>query len=323
MGRVVSLGSVNVDRIYDASAADLDTFEDRYEWFPARGETVSRERLPDDFPTDADEERLGGKGANQAVAASRAGANVAMLGKVGPDADEVGAVGALESAGVEVDGIETADEPTGTAFVFVGPDGDNRIVVRPGANATVDDAYLRDHYEAILRADCLLLQNEVPVDPVVGLLEGLAGEADPPTVVLDPAPADGAERLLATGVVAYCTPNDLEYEALRPWLSAFDGTVIRTRGGDEVVVEAASSGDAATEEGFAVEPPSVDVVDTTGAGDAFNGFLGASLAAGDSLRRAVEVATVAGSLSTTAEGARGEVPTMEEVLAFERSGAAS
>ncbi|HKJ58622.1 MAG TPA: PfkB family carbohydrate kinase [Halobacteriales archaeon] len=323
MGRVVSLGSVNVDRIIDASSADLDALEDRYSWFPARGETVSRERLPDDFPTDADEERLGGKGANQAVAAASAGAAAAMLGKVGPDADEVGAVGALESAGVDVGGIETADAPTGTAFVFVGPDGDNRIVVRPGANDTVDDAYVRGHYESIRRADCLLLQNEVPVDPVVGLLEELAGETDPPTVVLDPAPVDGAERLLATGVVAYCTPNDREYEALRPWLSTFDGTVVRTRGGEEVVVEAPDGDDAGVDERFAVEPPSVDVVDTTGAGDVFDGFLGARIAAGDSLRRAVEVATVAGSLSTTAEGARGEVPTMEEVLAFERSGTES
>lgn len=310
-GRVVSLGSVNVDRVWHATASAIADLAERYEWFPDRGETVAVETLPAEFSAGHDEVRHGGKGANQAVAAAKGGAATAMLGKVGPDEGAFGVLDGLRDAGVDVGPVGTAAEATGTAHVFVDPEGDNRIVVSPGANGAVDRAYVRERYDAIVATDCLLLQNEIPIPPVAGLLSELADEPGRPTVVLDPAPADGAERLLEHGAVDYLTPNETEYAALRPALGAFDGTLVRKRGGDDVVVEDG--------ERFTVTPPGVRAVDTTGAGDVLNGFLAARLAAGASVREAVEVGTIAGSLSTRAVGARGGVPTLDDVLAFRAS----
>jgi ribokinase len=311
VGRVVSLGSVNVDRVVRASAATIDRLAERYGWFPARGRTVRRSDPPSDVAVEPDEIRHGGKGANQAVAAARAGAETAMLGAVGCDRDRLGVLDALEAAGVDVDRLGTADVPTGTAYVFVEADGGNRIVVDPGANATLDEAYVRSQYDAVRAADCLLLQNEVPAAPVAALLDDLADAPERPTVILDPAPADGAAALLVHEAVDYLTPNEHEYAALEPALDAYEGVLIRKRGGDAVIVDDG--------ERFAVEPPSVEAVDTTGAGDVSNGFLAARLAAGDSLRTAVALATVAGSLSTRSPGARGGVPTLDEVRAFRAS----
>jgi len=316
MAAVVSAGSVNVDRIYRTSRADLDRLADRYGWFPDRGETVVRSALPDGFAGDPDLVRHGGKGANQGVAAAAAGADTAFLGAVGRDASEFGVLEALTAAGVGVEDVMSVEGATGTAFVFVDPDGEDRIVVRPGANGHVDEAYVMGHYGVVAAADCLLLQNEIPIEPVRILLDRLAQEPAPPAVLLDPAPAAGVDPLLESEAVTYLTPNEVEYTALDGALGTFGGTVIRKRGPAPVLVEDDTS--------FAVTPPTVDVVDTTGSGDVFNGYLAARLSAGDPLRAAVETATVAGALSVRAEGARGGVPSLEAVRAFqrrERSGA--
>ncbi|MFB6192549.1 MAG: PfkB family carbohydrate kinase [Haloarculaceae archaeon] len=310
MGRVVSLGSINVDGVWRASEAEIAALADRYDWFPERGQTVRVEDIPEGFAGDPDRTFHGGKGANQAVAAASAGAETTLLGKVGPDHGRYGVLDALSGAGVGVDRVGRSPEPTGRAYVFVGPDGDNWIVVRAGANGDVDRAYVRAQYDAILAADCLLLQNEIPVDPVADLLSELASEPDRPTVVLDPAPAAGAGDLLGHGTVDYLTPNEREYEALGAALDAFDGTLVRKHGSEDVVVETDDGGR------FAVTPPRVRPVDTTGAGDVMEGFLGARLAAGDDLIEAVGTAVVAASLSTREEGARGGIPTLDEVRAF-------
>lgn len=310
MSRIVSLGSINVDRVIDASGVDVGAFERRYDWFPDRGETVTMETVPDEFPDEPDRVFHGGKGANQAAAAAKAGGDTLMLGKVGSDAGEFDVRARLAEAGVDTSGIETADSaPTGTAWVFVDDDGENRIVVRPGANEAVDWAYVRDHYDTIAAADCLLLQNEIPTDPVERLLDELAAESDRPTVVLDPAPAEGAAVFLDYDAVEYVTPNESEYAALRSDLAAFDGTLVRKRGADDLIVDDGRE--------LTVSPPAVPVTDTTGAGDVLNGFLGARLAAGASLPQAVETATVAGSLATRERGARNGVPTLETVRAFD------
>jgi len=308
-GDVLSLGSINVDRVRHVTDPEFAELERRYGWFPDSGETVEIDALPAELTGEPDSVRHGGKGANQAVAAARAGADAAMLGKVGPDHDTLGVLDRLADAGVGVERVGVAREPTGAAWVFVGPEGDNRIVVQPGANGTVDGVYVDRQYEAVLAADCLLLQNEIPTGPVVALLSALAAEPDRPVVVFDPAPAEGAEALLGCEAVDYLTPNETEHRALGSALEAFDGVVVRKRGGDDVVVEA--------DERFTVTPPSVRVADTTGAGDVLNGFLAARLAAGASLREAVATATVAGSLSAREAGARCGIPTLEEVRAFQ------
>ena len=315
MEDVVSLGSVNVDRMYFVSDSEITELRARYDWFPDRGQTVQIDNLPTYFPADADSVRHGGKGANQALAAATAGAETAMLGRVGPDREEFGVLDRLAELGVSVDRVGTSSEPTGTADVFVGPEGDSWIVVQPGANGTVDSAYVREQYDTILSTECLLLQNEIPTEPVVTLLSQLATERDRPTVVLDPAPADGVEELLRCDAVDYLTPNESEYRTLQPSLGGFGGVVVRKQGADEVIVEA--------ERRTTVTPPTVDAVDTTGAGDVLSGFLAAQLAAGASLREAVEVGTVAGALSTRERGARRGVPTLEAVRAYRSSGSHS
>jgi ribokinase len=310
MSRVISLGSINVDHVVGVNADELDRLAERYDWFPDRGRTVRVGTLPDDFAVDADEIRHGGKGANQAVAAAHANADAAMFGAVGTDHERFGVLPALAAEGVDTDRIDTVDAPTGAAFVFVDETGDNRIVVRSGANAAVDRDYARAQYVAIRDADCLLLQNEIPVAPAAWLLDTLADDPDRPTVILDPAPPAGVDPLLTHDAVDYVTPNEHEYAAIRSALADYDGVVIRKRGGDPLIVET-------PDDRFSVAPPAVDPVDTTGAGDAFNGFFAALLAAGESLRAAVETAAVAGSMATRESGARRGVPTLDAVRAFE------
>jgi ribokinase len=312
MGRVVSLGSINVDRVWRIDAATLDTLTAQYDWFPGQGETVSVDGLPEGFPDCPGEPATGhgGKGANQAVAAARAGADAAMLGAVGPDSGRVGSLDALAGEGVAVDGVRTVRAPTGTAHVFVDSSGGNRIVVSPGANGTVDRDYVEGHLDTVLDADCLLLQNEIPAEPVAALLAALADEPDRPTVLLDPAPPAGVAPLLAAGPVDVLTPNEREYERLRPALDGFDGVCLRTRGPRDVLVDGA--------DGFAVTPPRVEAVDTTGAGDTFAGVLAAQLADGAGWRAAVGTATVAAALSTRDAGAR-TAPTLEAVRRFRAS----
>lgn len=312
MGAVVSLGSINVDRIRHVSEPEVAALEDRYDWFPDRGQTVQLAELPADFPTECDTVRHGGKGANQAVAAARVGADTTMLGNVGPDHGEFGVRDRLGGQGVDTGRIGVVSDPTGAAYVFVGPEGENWIVVRPGANSTVDAGYINEQYDAILSADCLLLQNEIPVDPVLALLSDLAAEPDRPTVILDPAPADGVEALFDCDAVDYLTPNETEFRAIQPHLGGFDGVLVRTRGGGDVVIE--------TGERVTATPPSVRAVDTTGAGDVLNGVVAARLAAGASVPEAVDTGVVAAALATREEGARRGIPTLEDVRAFRASG---
>ena len=306
--RVVSLGSVNVDRFHDVDRATVERYAAAHDWFPAADETATVDRVPElDLPVDA--VAHGGKGANQAVAAAAAGADAAVFGRVGHDAAEAGVFDALVDAGVDVGRLEVADVPTGTAHVVREPDGRNRILVAAGANGTVDAAYVDRIADAVAAADCLLLQNEIPVPPVRDLLERLADRADRPTVVLDPSPVDGVEPLVERAAVDYCTPNEHEYDRLAATLSASDGVLVRTHGPAPVVVE---------RDGEAVEvsPPSVDAADTTGAGDVLVGYLGTRLAAGADLRTAVADAVVAASLSVRDAGARGGVPALSAVRAF-------
>lgn len=311
MGDIVSLGSINVDKIHHVSDSEITDLKNRYSWFPDSGQTVQIDDFPTDFSADPDSIRQGGKGANQAVAASKAGAETEMIGKIGPDSGESDVLSHLTEAGVGVTRIGNVSEPTGTAYVFVGPEGDNWIIVRPGANSTIDSAYIREQYDSILSAECLLLQNEIPIEPVVELLSDLASEQNRPTIILDPAPADGIEELLGCDVVDYLTPNENEYQALQSSLGEFDGVLVRKRGADDVIVE--------TERRFTVTPPTVKAVDTTGAGDVLNGFFAAQLAAGASLQAAIEIGTIAGSLSTREEGARRGIPTLEDVQTYRMS----
>jgi ribokinase len=356
MARVASFGSVNVDRVATVDADTLADLRARDDWFPAPGETRTVEALPPDLDEYVTEVLLGGKGANQSVAAARAGAESHLYGAVGRDAtgvdadavergadapgdgdppadgtapgdgddpydggpddggpddggapgDAAGVRGTLADRGVDVSAVEVVDAPTGTASVFVGPDGENHIAILGGANDAVDPAYAHAQVESVRAADVLLLQNEVPRVATDALLTALSGQHDRPTVLLDPAPAEGAADLLRHPAVDLVTPNETEVAALSAELGEFDGTVVRTRGPDPVVVETPT-------ERFEVATPPASAVDTTGAGDVFAGYLGAELARGTDLREAVEWAATAASLSVEASGVQRATPDRETV----------
>jgi ribokinase len=288
--RVVVVGSIN---------ADLVVVTER---LPGPGETVSGGRFA---------RHGGGKGANQAVAAARLGARVAMVGAVG--ADELGdaALRALEDEGVDVGGVARLEQPTGVALIVVDASGENQIAVASGANA----ALTAEHARAALELDgdgVVLLGHEVPEEIVVAGAEAAAAAGWTP--ILNPAPArEIPERVLAAGPIL--TPNATEATQLtgeeEPEAAA---RALRERTGAAVLITLGARGALLLDkEPERLSAPKVDVVDTTGAGDTVNGALAAELAAGRSLADAVRFAIAAAAVSTGKEGARGGMPRREEV----------
>ncbi len=309
MSNVVTLGSINVDRATYCSRGEIRSLESTYEWFPEIGETVRTDDVPASIAETEFRNRIGGKGANQAVAAAQSSVESTLLARVGSDERRYGVRSTLEDRGVTVDQIAEDDAETGKAYIFVDDDGESWIGILGGANESVDARYVDRQYDRIQRADVLLLQNEIPVPTMESALGRLDEETIRPTVVLNPVPTDGVESLLEEPAVDIVVVNETEYETLEDRLETFDGTVVRTRGGDDVLVSG--------ETNHRVSPPPVDPVDTTGAGDVFCGYLGAQLATGSSIEDAAELATVAASLATETEGAQESIPALEEVTGFE------
>lgn len=309
---VASLGSINIDRSRHVDKSEISELAEGRDWFPELGETVRRDECPPDLIADPDEIHLGGKGSNQAAAAGQAAASTGMFGKVGADAEEYRILETLEAKNVDTSPVGRSDADTGTAYVFIDESGKSRIVVCTKANGEVDEAYVDVHEEELATTDAVLLQNEIPNEAMLAFLDRIAGRDDRPTVIFDPAPAENVEPVLAHEAVDYITPNETEYNAIEASLDTFDGTVIETRGGDDLIVE----GD---EHSFQLAPPTVDVVDSTGSGDTFNGYLAARLAAGDSFRDAVETAIVAAALATRRTGAQEAIPKLDDVREFRES----
>jgi ribokinase len=284
---VYVVGSVNVDLVVTAAR------------LPRPGETVAGGTF---------ERHGGGKSANQAVAAARLGARVRMVGAVGDDELGEEAVAALQAENIDVSAVaRLAGSPTGVALIVVDATGENQIAVASGANAELG----ADAVEAVLRragGGVLLLGFEVPDAPV--LAGARAARAAGLEVVVNPAPA----RELPAGLLELSpllTPNLDEARALageedpeaaaRALAERTGGAVVVTLGGDGALVV-----DAGTLE--RIPAPRVDVVDTTGAGDAFNGALACELAGGAPLREAVRSAIEVAARSTCAPGARTVVP---------------
>jgi ribokinase len=280
-GSVLVVGSINVDLVVHA------------ERLPARGETVAGGRL---------ERSGGGKGANQAVAAARAGAAVAMVGAVGDDDFGADALSELRGVGVDVACVRRlADVATGVALIVVDRSGDNQIAVASGANHEVT----AEHVETATGAPgCVLASFELLDAPV--LAAARIAEAAGCPLVVNPAPARplGADLCALRPIL---TPNRSEAAELtgeRDPEAAAHALTART--GAPVVVTLGEQGalvlDGAGCERFPA--PAVRAVDTTGAGDAFNGVLAARLAGGDELRAAVAGAVTAAAESVTRAGAR-------------------
>lgn len=271
--RLTVVGSANVDYVVSVAA------------LPAPGATV----LGGDLLT-----TMGGKGANQAVAAARLGVPVRFIGAVGRDQAGDAVLTNLRHAGVEVSSVARVAAPTGVALITVDPAGENTIVVAPGANVTLAGPF------DCKPGDFVLTQLEIPVAAVTALLESGA------RVIVNVAPPRDLPTILlarSTAVIA----NETEAAALD--LRTIPVAVV-TRGAagadlyrlGELIARA--------------RPPQVDVVDAVGAGDTFCAAFAVRLLAGDDPAVALRYAVVAGALATRAPGAQGSVPTHEEVCAW-------
>jgi ribokinase len=299
-GLVIVVGSINVDVVV------------RVARLPRPGETVAGGTL---------ERHGGGKGANQAVAATRAGARVVLVGAVGDDDFGQAALAELREEGVDCTGVSTlAGHATGLASITVDEQGENQIAVASGANQALEaGAVTRALSEVTLEPGAVLLMNFELGDEPLEAAARWAGEQEIATVVLNPAPA----RRMSDALVAarpLLTPNageliELIAETGHPGSLESSATALSARTGAPVIVTLGRDGAlvASGEECRRQAAPKVQALDTTGAGDAFTGALVAALAQGYELGAAVSRAVAAGSASVRGAGARAGMPSRSEI----------
>jgi ribokinase len=295
--RIVVVGSSNTDMII------------KLDRIPKPGET----RLGGEFMTAA-----GGKGANQAVAAAKAGGDVTLVARVGRDMFGERAIAGLKDHGINVDYVQYDKAPSGVALIFVGEDGENSIAVGSGANAKLSPADVRKARSAFATAAAVVVQLETPLETVQAAAD--LGHASDALVILNPAPAQPLpDKLLKK--VSILTPNEHEAELLtgikvtNDTSSARAADALLRKGVDTVIITLGSRGafvaTSTTKQlvpGFKAKP-----VDTTAAGDTFNGALAVALAEGMRLIDAVRFANAAGAISVTRMGAQPSAPNRKEI----------
>jgi len=303
--RIVVVGSVNLDLVAGTQR------------IPVAGETVAGSSFQT-FP--------GGKGANQAVAAARLGSPVSFVGRVGTDSFGTLLRTALNEAGVETSSVSSAEGPSGVAVIATGAGGENSIIVVAGANGQVSPGYLDSQLDVIRSAGILLAQLEIPLESVEHLARIARRESIP--LMLDPAPARTLPGSLLKSV-DWLTPNetetctllgmareDFKADSLDKAASAF-----LALGARNVILKLGERGCyLALADGSRKQVPAcrVDAVDTTAAGDAFNGAFAAALLQGkDPVECAVWASAVA-AISVTRHGAQTSMPSRAEVESFLR-----
>lgn len=297
---VVVVGSANTD------------FFVRVDQIPLAGETV----LGKGFFT-----AHGGKGANQAVAAARLGANVTFIARLGQDEFGDASVEAYRKEGIDVSHIvRDAQNPSGVALIMVSEGGENIIAVAPGANGQLSPGDVLAAEAAFLKADCLLLQLEIPLETVQAAVQ-LANRHGV-RVILNPAPAAQLSKSVLSRIDVL-TPN--EREALRlaglnePVETDEMARILLEQSGvrNLVITRGGEGAQVVSREGSQVAPAfPISPVDTVGAGDAFNGALAVRLAEGADLLEAVRFANAAGAIAATRSGAQPSLPTRAELEEF-------
>lgn len=290
--KISVVGSINMDMTVKA------------ERIPLKGETLKGEDLKY-IP--------GGKGANQAVAMAKLGADVEMFGCVGNDSAGKELVQNLKDMRVKTDNIRAVDGvPTGIALITVG-ENDNTIIVVAGANDCVDKAYVDSIKEELLQSEVVVLQHEIPQETNEYVIR-LCHENNV-KVVLNPGPARPVKKEIVD-LVTYLTPNEHEAKIIfgeeiptEELLQKYPEKLLITQGAKGVSMCLA--------EGKVLLVPArrAEVVDTTGAGDTLNGAFTVQIAKGESVKDALRFGNIAASLSTEKFGAQGGMPTFEEVTA--------
>ena len=292
------IGSINTDMIVKA-----DTL-------PSPGQTV----MGGDFLMTA-----GGKGGNQAVAAARHGAQVSMVANLGEDIFGDEAISRLQAEAIDCTHVgRDANQPSGVALISVDESGENHIVVAPGANSTLSEQQVEAAFASIPADSIVLLQLEIPLATVSHAI-ALANEKSC-HVILDPAPAQALPEEILQGLYLL-TPNETEAEILTGMAvhdpdSAIPAAArLLQEGVQNVAITLGSGGvllanDQGTE---SIAAPSVKALDTTAAGDCFNGSVAVGLASGSSLRDAMAFACRAASVSVTRMGAQDSMPYSHEI----------
>ena len=295
------LGSINVDHVI------------RVPYFPKAGETLTGYGYQIAY---------GGKGANQAVAAARCGANVSFVGAIGDDQ-----IGQTMKQAFEQDGIDTSaisvipNQSTGLAMIQVADSGENSIVISAGANADLSEALVEQHKSHIEQADILLMQLESPLQAVT-LATKFAKTAGV-KVVLNPAPAQPLPNSLLSQI-DIITPNETEAEILAgikvtdEHSAAVTANHFHQLGIETVLITLGSKGVYYSEKGEGEIIPGfrVKAVDTTAAGDTFNGAFVTALLEGKSAKEAIRFAHAAAAISVTRMGAQTAIPRREDVDQF-------
>lgn len=300
-GKLVVLGSINADHILN-----LDSF-------PTPGETVTGNQYQVAF---------GGKGANQAVAAGRSGANIAFIACTGED--DIGERVRQQLANDRIDVAPVsviAGESTGVALIFVNGEGENVIGIHAGANAALSTALVEAQKTRIAQADALLMQLESPLESV--MLAAKIAHQHQTQVILNPAPArELSDELLA--LVDIITPNETEAEKLTGIRVENDddaakaAQALHSKGIDTVIITLGSRGVWASVKGEGQRVPGfkVQAIDTIAAGDTFNGALITALLEDKPLNEAIRFAHAAAAIAVTRKGAQPSVPWREEIDEF-------
>ena len=298
---VVVIGSLNMDLVTRAPR------------LPRGGETL----IGHSFATVS-----GGKGANQAVAAARLGAKVAMIGCVGNDDYGVRLRDALLAEHIDCEAVSVVEDSSGVALIVVDDNSQNAIVIVAGANGAMTEAVI-DRFDAVLQAaDVVICQLEIP-DATVGHALKRARELGK-TVILNPAPASRPLPADWFAAIDYLIPNESEAAALSGLAvdslqsAEAAATQLIAMGAGKVIVTLGAQGSLfANGKGFEHFPaPTVKALDTTAAGDTFVGGFAAALADGKSEDEAIRYGQIAAALSVTRAGAQPSIPTMSEVQAF-------
>ncbi|WP_047394201.1 ribokinase [Cetobacterium sp. ZOR0034] len=300
MKKIVVVGSINMDLVTICERA------------PRGGETLLGKKFMQ-IP--------GGKGANQAVAIGKMNSSVTMLGKIGKEGMGDILLNSMKKDGVDVSNIEYCDEATGIAKIIVEENGQNRIIVVPGANYSVDNDYIDRHIETIKNCDIVVAQLEIPVETVKYSLK-LAKELGK-TTILNPAPA----RELDSEIISnsdYIIPNETELEILSGIPVTDEESVVKAahillnKGVKGLIVTLGSKGCMFISKEIKKSFPAykVKAIDTTAAGDSFIGGFVNGLAAGLTFEEAIDRGTRVAAISVTRIGAQTSIPTLEEVLNF-------